>query len=544
MFKSIFCGFCVLMYLLLFGACKPPEKKFDENSYVAHLLLANTTLLVTEVARNLEVPWDLETKESGWIWFTQQKGTISRLHLATGKIEELMQLTDVFYRKSTGLLSMVLHPEFAYNPYVFIHYTYAVKDAHYNDEIFSKIVRYTFEDKQLKDAYTVVDRIPGNTYHNGSRMIITSDKKLWLGTGDAGSISLTQNIASYHGKILRMELDGTVPADNPYPNSLLWSMGHRNIQGIAFGNAKLYASEHGPNNDDEINIIVKGGNYGWPNVEGFCDQEREKTYCTDVAIEEPLFAWTPTVAAAGLVYYDHTSIPEWNNSLLLATLKGQALRVLQLDEYGDNIEAEEIYFYRTFGRIRDVAVGTEGEVYIATSNLDWHPGHQPWMYDSLSTANGDRILKIEIANKAMQKQLATLKNPVPVLAHKGPITLPTENFNFNATTAELEKGQASYLTHCASCHRANGSGNVGQIPPLVQSEWVSGNVSRLIDVTLRGLQTPITVNGIEYHGEMPSYRNLEDREITNILNYIRVAFGEAKGTIVPADIKHQRKGLN
>ncbi len=543
-FRLITGFLCAIFILSCFLSCESPQKQFDTNAYQAHIELPSSTLIVTEIARDLEVPWDLVTSVPGWIWFTEQKGTISRVNIETGTIERLLQLEDVFYRKSTGLLSMVLHPNFEQNPFVYLHYTYAEADDNFKDQIASKIVRFTFKNGTLGDAFTVLDNIPGNTYHNGSRMLITDDLKLWIGTGDAGKTNLTQDWNTHHGKILRMQLDGSVPPDNPNPNSLVWSTGHRNIQGITYGNNHVYAAEHGPNNDDEVNLVVKGGNYGWPNVEGFCDLEREKAYCKDSTIVEPLRAWTPTVAAAGLEYYAASTIPEWSNSLLLANLKGQSIRILHLNDQGESVESEQIYFYKQFGRIRDIAVGSEGEIYLATSNLDWHPGHQPWMYDGLPTKKGDRILKIEMANPTMIRQLATINNPLELQENKEIADLPTENFNFNATSEALQKGQKLYIAHCASCHRPDGEGNIGQIPPLVNSEWVSGNISRLIDVTLKGLNTPITVNGIQYEGEMPSYRNLEDGEITDILNYIRIEFGEAKGNIVPADVMHQRKGLN
>lgn len=537
--------FIVGAFSTFFWSCTTtPLSKFNEDTYVAHVQLETSTLIITEMVNGLEVPWHIFADDKGYIWFTEQKGLVSRLNTATGQVEKLLELQDLFYRKSNGLLSMVQHPDFDKNPYLFIHYTYGEKDENLLDKISSKIVRYTFKDGALVEPLIILDTIPGNTFHNGSRMMITDDLKLWIGTGDAGRTDLTQSADTYHGKILRMELDGSIPDDNPYPNSLIWSSGYRNIQGLTSGNNHVYASDHGPNNDDEVNLVIQGGNYGWPNVEGYCDLEAEKQYCLDKGIIEPIRAWTPTVAAAGLEFYGSAHIPEWENSLILANLKGQAIRVLHLNDEGTQITNEELFFLKEFGRIRDIAIGPAGEIYFSTSNLDWHPGHQPWMYDTLPTEKGDRILKIEVANPTMIRQLNMIKNPLELRENKEPVELPTENFNFNATTKELQEGQKLYMTHCASCHQPNGEGNIGQIPPLVKSEWVSGNISRLIDVTLQGLNTPIKVNGVSYEGEMPAYKNLKDAEITAILNFIRIEFGEAKGNIVPADVHHQRKALN
>lgn len=530
---------------LLFLGCQSPTPKFDEHHYIAHLKLNTSVLVATEIAHDLEVPWDIVLDHEGWIWFTEQKGTIKRVHTETREIQQLATITDVFYRKSTGLLSMVLHPDFENTPHVFVHYTYATKNANLMDHIFSRIVRYTFKEKLLIDQTLILDAIPGNTFHNGSRMLISEDNKLFLGTGDAGGgTELTQNSQVLNGKTIRINLDGSIPTDNPYPNSPVWSMGHRNIQGITFGNGKLYASEHGPNNDDEINIITKSGNYGWPNVHGYCDLASEKEYCKDSLIVEPIKAWTPTVATSGLVYYNHTAIPEWKNSLLLSTLKGQSLRVLNLNGDGSQVIDEHILLQKFLGRIRDITIGNHGEIYLTTSNLDWHPGHQPWMYDSLPTTRGDRIIKLEKANDAMLAQLTQLKKPIELTEDAEAYALPTEDWAFNATDDELLSGQKLYMAQCAACHRPDGKGNVGQIPPLTNSEWVSGNNQRLIDVMLKGLSAPITVNGVEYQDEMPSYQNLEDEQIRDILNFIRIEFGETNGNIIAADVLHQRKGLN
>ena len=137
--------------------------------------------------------------------------------------------------------------------------------------------------------------------------------------------SEAQNRASLNGKILRMSLDGTIPADNPAPGSLVYTLGHRNPQGLVqLPNGRIYSSEHGPNTDDEVNRIEAGRNYGWPNVEGYCDLSAEATFCAANNVREPLTAWTPTIAPAGLSYYDHPAIPGWRGSLLLAVLKGSS----------------------------------------------------------------------------------------------------------------------------------------------------------------------------------------------------------------------------
>lgn len=540
--RGLIFGIVTYCILLIVACSTPPKPNWDGKNYLAQVQLDSSVLLVTEVAKNLEVPWDLVPGPDRWLYFTEQKGTINRVDIATGEIQNLVVLDDVFYRKSSGLFSMVLHPSFETDPFLYVHYTVSEKDNNFLDIISSKIMRYSLEGDSLVNPKLILKDIPGNTYHNGSRMLIFQDK-LWIGTGDVGDTRTVQHIETLNGKVLRLNLDGSIPDDNPYPNNPIWSTGHRNIHGITIGNGKLYASEHGPNNDDEVNLIQKGSNYGWPDIHGFIDLENEKAYAKDSVTQEPLMAWTPTIATAGLEYYGSNQIPEWQNSLLLTTLKGRSFRVLSLNATGDKINNEHLFFQKFLGRLRDVAIGNQGEIYLATSNMDWHQGHQPWLYDSLPKSNGDRIIKIQIANEGIQRQLATLEKPIELKEELTAISLSPEIYRSSTSNDDLDNGAKLYGTHCAACHAPNGKGNVGQIPPLVDSEWVSGNVARLIDVTLGGLNQPIQVNGVSYQGEMPAYKNLEDNEIRDILNYIRTEFGKTRGNIIAADIAHQRKGL-
>jgi glucose/arabinose dehydrogenase len=212
----------------------------------------------------------------------------------------------------------------------------------------------------------VIDNIGASDIHNGSRLVIGPDLKLFISTGI--NPATAQNVSSRNGKILRLNLDGSVPADNPVAGNPYWSWGHRNPQGLVFANNKLYSSEHGPSNDDEINIIEKGRNYGWLNVQGFCDQSGEQGFCQSNNVKEPLKAWTPTIATCGLDYYNHDLIPQWKNSLLLATLKNKRLYQLKLDASFSTITETNEYFTNKYGRIRDICISPAGKVYLCTSD--------------------------------------------------------------------------------------------------------------------------------------------------------------------------------
>jgi glucose/arabinose dehydrogenase len=197
--------------------------------------------------------------------------------------------------------------------------------------------------------------------------VIAGDK-LFISTGDAANTALSQNASSLNGKILRLNLDGSIPADNPVSGNAHWSTGHRNPQGLVYANNKLYSSEHGPSNDDEINIIEKGRNYGWSTVQGFCNTSGEQTFCAANNVKEPIQAWTPTIATAGLDYYDKNLIPQWKNSLLMATLKDATLYQLQLDNNHSTVSATNEFFSGKYGRLRDICISPDGKVYLCTSN--------------------------------------------------------------------------------------------------------------------------------------------------------------------------------
>ena len=315
------------------------------------------------IASNLSFPWEILWGPDNFIWMTERGGKISRLNPATGAIIPILNETEVEPHGEGGLLGMVLHPNFSNTPHVFVVYNYD-NGADYKE----RVVRYTYNGTSLSSPVIIIDDIHGGDNHDGSRLVISPDLKLFITTGDATTPAYSQDITSRNGKVLRINLDGTIPGDNPASGNPYWSWGHRNPQGLVFVGNKLFSSEHGPGNDDEINIIEKGRNYGWPGVQGFCDQPGEQALCTSGNIKEPVTAWTPTIAPSGLDYYNHDMIPQWKNSLLLATLKNSRLYQLKLDDAHNSITSTNEYFTNDYGRMRDICISPDGKVYICTSN--------------------------------------------------------------------------------------------------------------------------------------------------------------------------------
>jgi hypothetical protein len=195
---------------------------------------------------------------------------------------------------------------------------------------------------------------------------------LLFSTGDAQNQSLPQDVNELNGKVLRINLDGTIPADNPFAGNPVYTFGHRNVQGILqHPNGKIYVSEHGASTDDEFQILEVGRNYGWPNVEGFCDPGGEETFCNANNVMEPLVAWTPTNAPSDMVYYENPLFPEFNGRVLMSVLKDKRIIAMQLNATGTAVADEDHYLINQFGRLRDICVGPEKEIYLATNGASW-----------------------------------------------------------------------------------------------------------------------------------------------------------------------------
>lgn len=336
---------------------------------------AQTALQEKVIAKNLDTPWELLWGPDNFIWMTERFGRISRVNPKTGEVFILDTIKEVFEDFERGLLGMELHPDFTNSPYLYVAYTTGTN----NSDTRVKIVQYTyFDENKIGNPKVIIDQIYGYRNHDGSRLWIDkSDMTLYFTMGDAAQAPLAQIMTNVNGKLLRMKLDGTAPSDNPFygskdTNNLIWSYGHRNPQGLVAANGKIYTAEHGETTNDELNLMIKGRNYGWPEVEGFCDKTSEMSYCTKNNVVEPLAAYysNTTIAPCGIDYYNSDAIPEWKNSILIAALRGSMLVVNNLDTSGTKVIKQTETFKLKYGRLRDVCVSPDGKVYIGTSNRD------------------------------------------------------------------------------------------------------------------------------------------------------------------------------
>lgn len=352
--------FLFAVFFILMQSCGSKNSNIGPG---ANGLSADSVRMVNQ---KLNYPWEIVWGKDDFIWMTERGGKISKLDPKTGDIVFSYTLNEVVSNNEGGLLGMVQHPDFLNNGLF-----YAVYNYNNGSGYFEKLVQLKLSNNSVQTVATLIENIPASSIHNGSRLWINSDvvPKIFMSTGDAAVQNNAQQTGSLSGKVLRFNLDGSIPADNPIAGSAVWSFGHRNIQGLVVGNGIMYASEHGPTEEDEINIIEKNRNYGWPNVIGPCNTTAENSFCAANNIKEP--AWSSgnqTIAVCGMDYYNNDRIAAFKNSLLLTTLKDASLRILKLSADGKSITSQQTAFKNKFGRIRDICISPAGTVYLCTSN--------------------------------------------------------------------------------------------------------------------------------------------------------------------------------
>jgi glucose/arabinose dehydrogenase len=329
-----------------------------------------------EWVRGLEIPWALAFAPDGRAFVSERPGRVRVIR--EGRLEPQPVLTlPVAHVGEGGLLGLALHPRFPNPPYVYVYYTYE------REGLRNRVERLREQQGRLVRDRVILDDIPGAFVHDGGRIRFGPDGMLYVGTGDARQPSLAQDPRSLAGKILRVTAEGTVPADNPFPGSPVYSLGHRNVQGLAWHpeTRNLYATEHGPSGErgfahDEVNLVRPGGNYGWPDL--LCGQGGRPGFLDAVACSGE-DTWAPSGA-------EFVTRGAWRGRLLVANLRGAHLRAFVLSADGTRVERQEVVL-SGFGRLRDVVEGPDGAVYVLTSNRDGR---------GRPTETDDRILRLPL----------------------------------------------------------------------------------------------------------------------------------------------------
>lgn len=303
---------------------------------------------LTTIAQGIDVPWALDILPNGDILLTERTGNLKLV--SNGRVSTVAKIPDVKVYGEGGLMGLALHPDFEKNNYIYLMLTYSGN----GNNTLNRVTRYKYSNGQLSDRKVIVDNIPGAIYHNGGRIKFGPDGYLYIATGDSLEPSLAQDTNSLAGKILRVTDDGGSAPDNPF-NNLVYSYGHRNPQGLTWDkDVRLWATEHGrssPSGFDEVNVIIRGRNYGWPEIQG--SETRS-------GMESPFAqSGNETWAPGGAAYFE--------DSLFYAGLRGEALYELRVEN--DNAIITK-HLLNEYGRIRDVVLGPDNLLYITTSNRD------------------------------------------------------------------------------------------------------------------------------------------------------------------------------
>jgi glucose/arabinose dehydrogenase len=345
---------------------------FDQKKVMTELLegkgIEETKMVI---AKNLKIPWEIVLLPDGGYLIPERDG---HLYFISNDNESRVEIQGVRHKGEGGLLGAVIHPQFSENRFLYLYLT-----TQSGDELTNQVERYTLnlEKKQLENRTVILANIPGAANHDGGRLVFSPDGKLFVTTGDAQQPALAQNTQSLAGKILRVNDDGSIPTDNPFGNAV-YSYGHRNPQGLAWDvRGRLWETEHGPSGaetgNDEINVIEKGKNYGWPEIRGKQQKEGMVTPVLESGTDD---TWAP---GGAIVWEDH---------LVFTGLRGERLYLTHITDDGT---LGELYYYfaETFGRLRAIALDPSGDwFYLATSNTDGRGTPQ---------AEDDKVFKLNIS---------------------------------------------------------------------------------------------------------------------------------------------------
>ena len=324
---------------------------------------------VRSVVTGLNHPWSMAFLPNGDVLVSERSGKLRLIQngqLITQPVSGLPAITSV---GQGGLLGLALHPQFSKNRWLYFAYTGSDQHGHS-----THVARGQYQNGALSDVHVIFAATPKvrSGVHFGARLAFDKAGQLYITLGDRGKRRFAQQPSNHAGSLIRLNDDGSLPQDNPFYKQEnvakgLYSYGHRNQQGIAIDprTQQLWTHEHGPRGGDELNLIKRGANYGWPVItygEEYSGGEVGNGLTQKPGLQQPVHYWVPSIAPSGMTFYHHTRFPSWNNKLFIGSLKFQL--IAQLEMNNNKVVKETRILKGVLGRIRDIKQGPEGYLYI------------------------------------------------------------------------------------------------------------------------------------------------------------------------------------